>query len=38
MIKAIVKRQLRGELRQDWLSEGLQTEISLPLATLAPVS
>jgi len=36
MIKAIVQRQLRGELQQDWHSDGLKTEISVPLAGNAP--
>jgi PAS domain S-box-containing protein len=38
MIKAIVKRQLRGDVRQDWLTDGLQTEISIPLAVPTPAA
>jgi PAS domain S-box-containing protein len=32
MIKAIIERQLRGELRQDWQVDGLKADISIPLA------
>lgn len=32
MVRSIVERQFRGELRQEWESEGLRLEMVLPLA------